>query len=131
MGQHILVCDDDAFITRAVRMKLEKAGYEVRTASDGQAGWEHATASTPLMVVTDYQMPRCDGLELCRRLRAHEPTAGLPVVLLTAKGFELDHERLMEETGVSRVLAKPFSPKELLDLVQELLGATVGTQAAE
>jgi two-component system, OmpR family, alkaline phosphatase synthesis response regulator PhoP len=121
MPNRILVCDDESHITRAVSMKLQKAGFEVETASDGQAGWEAIRRQVPRLVITDYQMPRLDGIGLCRRMREHEETRHLPVILLTAKGYEMDAADLTSDNQFSAVLVKPFSPRELLRTVQQTL----------
>ncbi|RMG41061.1 MAG: response regulator [Planctomycetota bacterium] len=121
----VLVCDDELYITRAVAMKLRKAGYDVLTAADGQAGLELALASPPDVVITDYQMPRMDGLELCVALKKHEQTRDIPVVLLTAKGYEVDEQDLKERFAIQAMIVKPFSPRELLKTVHRLIGETV------
>jgi two-component system alkaline phosphatase synthesis response regulator PhoP len=118
----ILLCDDEIHITRAAHMKLSRAGFDVEMASDGQAGWEAIQRQMPSLLVTDFQMPRLDGLELCRRLREYPPTRELPVILLTAKGYEYDWDQISRELSLTKVIAKPFSPRELLQTVQETLG---------
>lgn len=122
MSKRILVCDDDSHIVLAVQMKLSKAGFDVRAARDGQEAWEAAQAQVPDLVITDCQMPRMDGLELCRRLRGWRETSEVPVFMLTAKGMELDAATLHTEFGITRVMTKPFSPRDLLNAVQETLG---------
>lgn len=122
MSTRIVVCDDEAHITRAISMKLTKGGFAVETAPDGQAAWEAVCRSAPAMVITDYQMPRMDGLTLCRQLRSEPATSGLPIILLTAKGFELQDDELKAELGLSEIMTKPFSPRELLKSVRSTLG---------
>lgn len=124
MAHRIVVCDDDTHITRAVQMKLSRAGFEVETGSDGQMAWEAIQREIPDMLITDYQMPRLTGLELAARVRATAALRNLPVVLLTAKGFELDENQLQEEFGFHAVLTKPFSPRELLQLVENTIQRT-------
>ncbi len=121
MGTRIVVCDDESHITRAIRMKLTKGGFDVQTCPDGQAGWEAVQADMPAMVITDYQMPRMDGLELCATIRGHEETRHLPIILLTAKGYELDDDEQIPGLNLSRIVLKPFSPRELLKTVHEVL----------
>jgi len=121
MSTRILVCDDEAHITRAIQMKCRKAGFDVETTADGEAGWEAIQRERPSLLVTDYQMPRLDGLALIRRIRADAELQDLPVVLLTAKGFELDEDELKEELDISRLVRKPFSPRELVSTFRELL----------
>jgi two-component system, OmpR family, alkaline phosphatase synthesis response regulator PhoP len=122
MTQRIVICDDESYITRAVGMKLQKAGFDVEALGDGEAAWEAIQRSLPSLLITDYQMPRLDGLQLCRRLREHELTRELPVVLLTAKGYELNSEELISQHGLAGVMLKPFSPRELLQLVHSTIG---------
>ena len=121
MGFRIVICDDEAHITRAIQLKLTKAGFDVEPHPDGQAAWEAVQRECPRLVITDYQMPRMDGLSLCRQLRADEQTRTLPIILLTAKGFELEEQQLKEELGLSAMIPKPFSPRELLKTVQHVL----------
>lgn len=121
MTQRIVVCDDEIHIATAVTMKLAKAGFQVETARDGQAGWEAIQREIPALVISDYQMPRMDGMELCRHIQTL-PAETRPIVfLLTAKGMELDAAQLKAELGVDRVLLKPFSPRDLLRTVEEVL----------
>lgn len=124
MSCRIFVCDDEPHIVLAVSLKFRKAGFEVSTASDGQAAWEAIQAERPQFVISDLQMPKMDGLEVVRRMRSTPGFENVPVILLTAKGFELDAAELQEELGIISVICKPFSPRELLALVQNLLGAT-------
>lgn len=114
----ILLCDDEVHIVRAAEFKLARAGYDVRSASDGQAAWETIHREHPDLLITDLQMPRLGGLELIERLRQQPETHDLPVIVLTAKGFELKPEELVEKWGVLAVVGKPFSPRELLRLVE-------------
>ena len=125
MGKKVLLCDDEAHILRAAQIKLSHAGYDVSTAADGQEAWEAIAANPPDILVTDLQMPRMDGLELSRRVRETPATAHLPILMLTAKGFELAHLELAEKCGVLAVLPKPFSPRELVRYIDTIL--SVGT----
>lgn len=136
MPKRLLLCDDEIPIVRAAEFKLKKAGYEVHIASDGQAGWELIQRIRPDMVITDCQMPRMNGLQLVERIRSEPSLQHLPVVMLTAKGFELRPEELAQKWNVLAVVAKPFSPRELLQMVDRILGAAaegaaVGPIAAE
>ena len=117
MPHNLLLCDDEVHILRAAEFKFKRAGFEVRTAFDGKEGWELIQQQRPDVVVTDYQMPRLDGLGLIERIRTTPETADIPVVLLTAKGFELPREELAERLKVSALLPKPFSPRRLLQCV--------------
>lgn len=121
MGKRILLCDDEIHILRAVEFKLNKAGYEVEIASDGEEAWKAIQKHQPDLLITDCQMPRMTGLELVRRMRNDPKTADIPVLMLTSKGFELSPEVLYKELGVIRVISKPFSPRELLQDVNAVL----------
>jgi DNA-binding response OmpR family regulator len=122
MPKRILLCDDEIHILRAAEFKLKRAGYDVVTAGDGEEGWEAVRRAKPDIVITDYQMPRLDGYGLVRRIRENAATADLPVLMLTAKGLEVNHDELAAAWGVRAVIAKPFSPRELLQSVNEVLG---------
>jgi two-component system alkaline phosphatase synthesis response regulator PhoP len=122
MLKQLLLCDDEVHILRAAEFKLKRAGYEVRTAFDGQEAWEAIQERMPDLLVTDYQMPRLDGLQLIARCREHSSTAGLPIVLLTAKGMELDQPGLIARYQLSGLFFKPFSPRELRARVEQVIG---------
>ena len=121
MPKRILLCDDEIHILRAAEFKLKRAGFDVRVASDGQEAWELIEAQPPDILVTDYQMPRMDGFQLTQRVRENPDLEDLPILMLTAKGFEISHEELAQKWNVRGVIAKPFSPRELLQTVQKIL----------
>lgn len=121
VNEKILVADDEAHILHVVSMKLANAGYEVVTAMDGEEALELCLAELPDLVITDYQMPYMTGLELCQRLRENDKTKVTPVLMLTARGFDIEsHE--MVQAGIKGVLSKPFSPRDMLTKVEELIG---------
>jgi CheY-like chemotaxis protein len=122
MAGRILVVDDEAHILHVLSLKLRNAGYEVVTAVDGEDGYEIAGQELPDLVITDFQMPYMTGLELCRALAANRPTAHIPVLILTARGYALEDEDL-EIGNIKGVLSKPFSPRAVLQLVKETLSA--------
>ena len=126
MPQRVLMCDDEIHILRAAEFKLKKAGYDVHIAGDGQEAWEAIQLQKPDIVITDCQMPRLDGFGLVTRLRENPETANLPVLMLTAKGYEVSHEELAEKWQIMAVIAKPFSPRELLQKVNSILGEPAG-----
>lgn len=124
MSLSIHVCDDEPHIVLAVSLKFRKAGFEVTTAADGQAAWETIQQFRPQVVISDLQMPRLDGLGLVQKMRSDPEFHSVPLILLTAKGFEIDAEELREDFGIQAVICKPFSPRQLLAQVQSLLGVT-------
>lgn len=117
----VLVADDDPDILSLVRFRLERAGYAVLAAADGQAALDLALDREPDLAVLDVMMPRLDGYEVARRLREHEATRQMPVILLTARVQEADVQRGVE-AGVDDYVTKPFSPQELGARVQAALG---------
>src|SRR5262245_34194035 len=121
MPKRILLCDDELHILRAAEFKFKRAGYEVLLATDGQEGWERLRQFRPDIVVTDCQMPRLSGLALAQRIRTTPETAQLPVIMLSAKGFELSPEELRSNYGIRCLMAKPFSPRELFARVEQVL----------
>jgi DNA-binding response OmpR family regulator len=132
MSKKILVADDEAHILHVVSMKLRNAGFEVITAVDGEEAFELCSAEQPDLLITDYQMPLMTGLELCTRLRAQDDTRDIPAIMLTARGFDIEPEE-MTAARISAVLAKPFSPREVLARVNDLLapaGAASGAEGA-
>lgn len=120
----VYVCDDDSHIVRAISMKLKKAGMEAECFSDGFACWERFQERTPDLVITDLQMPRMNGLELCQKIRDFMGAETIPVTLLTGKGFEFDHDEYIETLKITNVMVKPFSPRKLLEQIQENLNFT-------
>jgi len=130
MTKRILLCDDELHILRAAEFKFKRAGYEVVCASDGQEGWERIEDCRPDIVVTDCQMPRLTGLGLAQRIRQTPVTSDLPVIMLSAKGFELPPNELREHYGIRYLMAKPFSPRELFALVELVLAGEEATLVA-
>jgi two-component system, OmpR family, alkaline phosphatase synthesis response regulator PhoP len=121
MSKRILLCDDELHILRAAEFKFKRAGYEVICANDGQEGWEEIERVRPAIVVTDCQMPRLSGLGLAERIRSNPNTADLPVIMLSAKGFEISPQELRDKYGIRCLIAKPFSPRELFARVEAVL----------
>jgi DNA-binding response OmpR family regulator len=104
----VLVADDDPDILALVRFRLERDGYEVLAAQDGEAAVDLALARTPDLALLDVMMPRLDGYEVTRRLRDHAPTAAIPIILLTARAQEPDVEQGLE-AGADDYVTKPFA----------------------
>ncbi|QXE34115.1 response regulator transcription factor [Streptomyces sp. GMY02] len=113
----ILVVDDDPTVAEVVTGYLERAGFAVDRAADGPEALRLAATSPPALVVLDLMLPGMDGLEVCRRLRAHAP---VPVIMLTARGDE-DDRILGLEVGADDYVTKPFSPRELVLRVESVL----------
>src|SRR5215212_5309326 len=112
MAPHVLVADDDAWILRMVATVLEKRGYSVETAVDGEDALARALARTPDLLITDVMMPKMDGWALVRQLRSHSELAMLPVIFLTALSSEEDRIRGFR-LGADDYVSKPFRFEEL------------------
>jgi CheY-like chemotaxis protein len=121
MDNYVLVVDDESHIRRILSLQLKKAGLEVECAADGQEALDAVAERIPDLVITDFQMPRMDGLDLCAALRDRSETARVPVLLLTAKGFELTDDEVGEQFNVVGMICKPFSPDDLLSKVESVL----------
>jgi DNA-binding response OmpR family regulator len=116
----ILVVDDEPPILELVRYTLEDEQIRVLEAADGVQALEVAHAARPDLILLDVQMPRLDGLEVCRRLRADPTLGGTRIVMLTAAGQDADRARGLA-AGADEYLTKPFSPLALFTLVRSLL----------
>src|SRR3954469_26030584 len=119
----ILIIDDEKDLIELVRYNLDKEGYDVISAGDGQTGLEIAQRHKLDLIVLDLMMPGMDGLEVCRRLRADARTGRIPLIMLTAKATEAD--RIVGlELGSDDYITKPFSPRELIARVKAILRRT-------
>ncbi|MCI0498227.1 MAG: response regulator [Planctomycetales bacterium] len=116
-----LVVDDEFHIVQVVAIKLRNNGYQVDTAENGSDAYDMACQTKPDIIVTDYQMPVMTGLKLIEKLRQNPQTAQIPVIMLTARGFEIE-DALKEQLHISACLSKPFSPREVLGTIEEILG---------
>jgi two-component system phosphate regulon response regulator PhoB len=121
----LLVVEDEPDIAEVLRFNLERAGFAVEIAHRGDVALEAARQRPPALVVLDLMLPGLDGLELARMLRRDAATAGLPIVMLTAKGEELD--RIVGlELGADDYIAKPFSPREVVLRIKAVLRRRAG-----
>src|SRR5207302_3356852 len=113
----VLVVDDEPQITRVLRTVLTSQGYQVRTASEGEAALANFTEFRPELVITDLYMPHMDGIELCRRIRA---ISGVPIIVLSVKGEERTKVEALD-SGADDYVTKPFGIDELLARVRAAL----------
>jgi DNA-binding response OmpR family regulator len=117
----VLVADDDDDIRDLVAFRLDRAGYEVLRAGDGQQALDLAKEHVPDLAVLDVMMPKLTGYDVTRELRANAATSRIPVILLTARVQEADVARGFE-AGADDYVKKPFSPQELRSRVEAILG---------
>ena len=126
MTRSILIVDDDPHIRQLLAFALTKAGLEAREAEDGEAALAAVAANPPDLVILDINMPRLNGLEVCRRLRAQ---GDLPILFLSSRDDEIDRV-LGIELGADDYVVKPFSPREVTARVQAILRRSSGKAPA-
>jgi two-component system alkaline phosphatase synthesis response regulator PhoP len=114
----ILIVEDEPSMVAGLRDNFEFEGYEVVTAGDGEAGLERALVDSPDLVILDVMMPKLSGLDVCKQLKSKRPA--LPIILLTARGQEVD-KVVGLELGADDYVTKPFSIRELLARVKAVL----------
>jgi len=115
-----MAVDDERHIVRLIQVNLERAGYQVVTAFDGQDALRKVETEKPDVIVLDVMMPKMDGFEVLKRLQANPDTREIPVIMLTAKAQDADVFRGWS-SGVSAYLTKPFNPLELVTFVKRIL----------
>ena len=121
----VLVVDDDEVIRQLITVNLELEGFEVATAVDGQDCLDKIKDVEPAVVTLDIMMPRLDGWETATLLRKDPETAGVKLILLSARAQSADLDR-GSKIGVDAYLTKPFDPDELISVVRRLAGLSVG-----
>ncbi|SEO15967.1 Response regulator receiver domain-containing protein [Salinihabitans flavidus] len=120
MGKRVLLIEDEPNIIEAISFILSRDGWSVATHANGHDAVDKVTAHAPDLLILDVMLPGKSGFEILRELREAEPTRGLPVLMLTARGQTKDRE-MAERAGVSRFMTKPFSNADVLDAVRELV----------
>ena len=120
----VLVVDDEASLRNLVRTTLESDSYRILEASDGNEALEIALIEKPDLIVVDWMMPGRTGIEVVIEIRKTEDGKDIPIVMLTARGQQVDIQR-GTEAGVTVYLVKPFSPLELINTVEQLLGSAI------
>jgi two-component system alkaline phosphatase synthesis response regulator PhoP len=120
-GTKILVAEDEADIRGLIVFSLQYAGFQVIEASNGKEALDKALAENPDLVLLDVRMPRMNGYEVCRVLKAQETTRRIPVVFLSARGQEAEIKQGLE-LGAEEYILKPFAPDELYRRVKGVLG---------
>lgn len=121
MSQRILIVDDEPNIVVPLEFLMKREGYDVRVAGDGEAALEALATSAPDLVILDVMLPKMNGFELCRRMRADPRWSGLKVLMLTAKGRDSEMAKGIG-LGADVYVTKPFSTRELVAQVRRLLG---------
>jgi chemosensory pili system protein ChpA (sensor histidine kinase/response regulator) len=125
----VLVVDDSITVRRVTQRLLQREGYRVALAADGLQALERLQQERPAVVLSDIEMPRMDGFDLARNIRADESLAGLPIIMITSRIAE-KHREHAKQLGVNHYLGKPYSEEELLRLVRAFTDETVLAAAA-
>lgn len=121
----ILIVDDEPNIVLALEMLMKREGYEIRTVGDGEKAVEAAGAFRPDLILLDVMMPRMDGYEVCQRIRVDASLKDVFIVMLTAKGREVEREKGLA-LGADLYITKPFSTREVVRTVKEMLASKSG-----
>ncbi len=124
----ILVADDESHILNVVSLKLRNAGFRIVCARDGQEAYDLVLLEKPDLLITDYQMPELTGLELCQKLHLLPEFANLPAIMLSARGYQLE-EKDTAASGIVTMISKPFSPRQLLSAVEQVISSNVAPVA--
>jgi two-component system phosphate regulon response regulator PhoB len=120
MKPRILVIEDEPALVEMLRYNLEKEGFDVATAQDGETGLTAVSETKPDLILLDWMLPHMSGLEICRQLRRGRETQTIPVIMLTARGEESDRVRALD-VGADDYVTKPFSPGELTARIRAVL----------
>ena len=127
-GELVLLVDDEPSILQLARMYLERDGFRIQEAADGEAALEAVARFQPALVVLDLMLPKLDGFEVCRRLRTENNSVA--ILLLTARDEDID-KIIGLELGADDYLTKPFNPRELVARVKAILRRSQSKPAAE
>ena len=121
----VLIVDDDQVIQQLLEVNLELEGYEIAKASNGEEALAQVQAFNPELVLLDVMMPKLDGREVCRRIKADPATKHIPVIFLSARAQDMDVTSGLD-LGASAYVTKPFDPVDLIETVEKVLaGETV------
>jgi two-component system alkaline phosphatase synthesis response regulator PhoP len=119
----ILVVDDEIYIVHILDFSLGVEGYDVMTALDGEQALAKVEQEKPDLIVLDIMMPKLDGYETCKALKSAPETRDIPIILLSAKGRNVD-QKVGFEVGADDYITKPFSPRKLVERINSILGQT-------
>jgi two-component system, OmpR family, response regulator VicR len=119
--RRILCIEDDSEMTDLIRLILARKGFEILVAGGGQVGIRKVREEKPDLVLLDLMMPDMDGWEVYQQMKADEKTKDIPVIVVTAKAQSIDKVLGLHIAKVDDYIAKPFSPKELIDSVEKVL----------
>jgi two-component system alkaline phosphatase synthesis response regulator PhoP len=120
MPKRILLVDDEPNILLSLEFLMKQAGFEVKTASDGEAALEALNVAPPNLILLDVNMPKRDGFEVCQLVRANPKWEDVRIIMLTAKGRDVEREKGLA-LGADGYITKPFATQEVVDTVRKML----------
>lgn len=120
MPNTILLVDDEPNILLSLEFLMKRAGYEVRTAADGEAALQVVANSPPDLILLDVNMPKRDGFEVCQTIKANPAWKNVRIVMLTAKGRDVEREKGFS-LGADGYITKPFATQDVVDTVRSIL----------
>ncbi len=121
MSKRVLIADDEPNIVMSLEFLMQRAGYQVQVAGNGEDALRMATDSRPDLMLLDVMLPKMNGFEVCQKIRANPGCASVKIVMLTAKGRDTEVAKGLA-IGADAYVTKPFSTKDLLAQVREILG---------
>ena len=116
----ILIVDDEPFMQRSLSFVLKKEGFEVEVASNGEEAIQKARKFRPQIIFLDVMMPKMNGFEVCKTIKADKELCNSYVIILTCKGQEVDKEKGLSQ-GANDFITKPYSPKEIVTKIRSIL----------
>jgi len=125
MSKTILIVDDEAYIVTSLEYVMQSAGFEVAAAYDGVEALEKVAETVPALVILDLMMPKLDGFEVCEKIRENPLWKDIRIIILTAKGRDTERKKGMS-LGADDYMTKPFSTRDILNRVKELLAESEG-----
>lgn len=121
MPKNLLLVDDEPNIILSLEFLMKRAGYQVRTAADGEAAIHAVEEDPPDLILLDINMPKRDGFDVCQTIRANPDWKDIRIIILTAKGRDIEREKGMA-LGADDYITKPFATQDLVDRVKAMLG---------
>jgi two-component system alkaline phosphatase synthesis response regulator PhoP len=125
MSRSVLIVDDEPNILLSLEFLMKKAGFDVRTARDGEQALNEIASAPPDLLLLDVMMPKRDGFDVCQTVRANPSWSGVRIIMLTAKGREVEREKGLA-LGADDYITKPFSTRDVLVQVERVLGSAGG-----
>lgn len=119
-GKTVLYVEDNEFNLKMVRQLLARTSYQLIEATNGELGVTKAINEVPDLILMDIQLPKLSGLDATRKLRAHPTTAAIPIIVITSFALSGDDQKA-KDAGATAYMAKPYSPRELLQMIRKLL----------